>query len=110
MRKDFTRRDFLKILRVGAIDLALLTLGGAGYGFLFEPSRVKVESISLKLRRLTQAFHGIRLAQISDIHMGGWMNAERLQHVADILIAQRPDLLLLTGDFLIGHIFDKSSE
>ena len=110
MRKNLTRRDFLKILRAGAIELALLTLGGAGYGFLSEPGRVIVESLSLKLGRLTQAFHGLRLAQISDIHMGGWMNAERLQHVADIVIAQRPDLLLLTGDFLIGHIFDKSSE
>lgn len=110
MRKNLTRRDFLKLLKAGAIDLALLLLGGAGYRFLFEPGLVKVESVHLRLRRLTQAFHRIRIAQISDIHMGGWMNAERLQQVADIVVAQKPDLLLITGDFLIGHNFDKVSE
>lgn len=110
MRKNLTRRDFLKLLKAAAINLTLLTLGGTGYGFLFEPGRVKVESVSLRLRRLTQAFHGIRIAQISDIHMGGWMNAERLQQIADTVAAQEPDLLLLTGDFLIGHVFNKASE
>lgn len=110
MRKYLTRRDFLKLCRAVGIELTLLTIGGAGYGLLMEPGRIKVETLNLRLQRLTQAFHGLRMAQISDIHMGGWMNAERLQHVADIVIAQRPDLLLLTGDFLIGHFFDKSSE
>jgi len=105
-----SRRDFLKLLKVGAIDLALLAAGGGIYSFLVEPGLVKVESVSLKLQRLTPAFSGIRIAQISDIHMGGWMNAEHLQTVVDLVLAQKPDLLLLTGDFLIGHGFDEDSE
>jgi predicted MPP superfamily phosphohydrolase len=42
--------------------------------------------------------------------MGGWMNSERLQHAVDLIIAEKPDLLLVTGDFLIGHIFDENPE
>ena len=110
LRSKVSRRDFLKLLKVGAIDLALLTAGGAGWSFLIEPSRVKVEYVSLTLPRLTPAFSGLRIVQISDIHMGSWMNAERLQHVADKVVEQKPDLLFLTGDFLVGHIFDKTSE
>jgi predicted MPP superfamily phosphohydrolase len=110
MRKDFTRRDFLKLCKTAAIDLALLTLGGAGYGFMVEPGRIKIESVHLRLRRLTQAFHGLRIAQLSDIHMGAWMNGERFQQVANLVLAQQPDLLFLTGDFLVGHNFDKDSE
>jgi predicted MPP superfamily phosphohydrolase len=34
--------------------------------------------------------------------MGGWMNLDRFQRVADLIIAQQPDLLLISGDFLIG--------
>ena len=105
MKKDLTRRDFLKLLKVGAIDFALLTVGGLGYSLFVEPNWLKIESVHLKLLRLTPAFNGIRIAQISDIHMGGWMNAERLQYVANILLAQEPDLLLLTGDFLTGNSF-----
>ena len=105
MEKNLTRRDFLKLVKAGAIDFALLTVGRLGYGFFVEPNWLKIESVRLKLPRLTPAFAGIRIAQISDIHMGGWMNAERLQSVADALLAQEPDLLLLTGDFLTGNSF-----
>lgn len=105
MGKNLTRRDFLKLLRAGAIDFALLTAGGLGYSFFVEPNWLKIEPVRLKLPRLTPAFNGIRIAQISDIHMGGWMNAERLQYVADTVLAQEPDLLLLTGDFLTGNRF-----
>jgi hypothetical protein len=62
------------------------------------------------LQRFSSAFSGIRIAQISDIHMGGWMNAGRLQNVVDLIVAEKPDLLLHTGDFLIGHVFDADSE
>jgi predicted MPP superfamily phosphohydrolase len=101
--KKVTRRDFLKLLGVAGLDLGLLAIGVAGYGVFMEPGWFKVETVHLKLPRLPGGFSGIRVAQISDIHMGGWMNSERFQHVADLVIAQKPDLLLITGDFLIGH-------
>ncbi|NWG34727.1 MAG: metallophosphoesterase [Chloroflexi bacterium] len=109
-RGKLSRRDFLKLLKVGAIDLALLAAGGAGWSYLIEPGWVRVEKVNVTLPRLSPNFHGLRIAQVSDIHMGGWMNSERLQHAADMVLAQNPDLLLLTGDFLIGHGFDSNSE
>lgn len=109
-RRKVTRRDFLKFLKAGMVDLSLLAAGGAGWGFLLEPNWIQIENVDLKLPRLPPAFSGIRIAQISDIHMGGWMNAKRFQRVIDLVIEQKPDLLLLTGDFLIGHIFDGPSE
>ena len=98
-----TRRDVVKLAGVAALDFFLLVLGGAGYGFLMEPGSLKVEKIRMKLPRLPRLFSGIRIAQISDIHMGGWMNLERFQRVADLVVAQQPDILLITGDFLLGH-------
>ena len=108
--KGLSRRDFLKLLKVGAIDLALLTMGGGVYSLLIEPRLVRVESVNLKLRRLTPGFSGIRMVQVSDIHMGGWMNAERLQNVGELVVDQKPDLLLFTGDFLIGRAYDDGTE
>src|SRR5512145_930411 len=99
MKKEMrlTRRGFLKIIGVAALDLFLLAIGGAGYGFLMAPNRFTVETIRLKLPRLSGQFSGMRLAQISDIHMGGWMNLERLRRVKDLVVAQNPDVLLITG-------------
>ena len=105
MRKGLriTRRGFLKLLGIAAVDLFLLGIGGVGYGILTEPNSFNVETVRLKLPRLARSFSGLRLAQISDIHMGGWMDAARFQQVSDLVLAQNPDLLLITGDFLIGH-------
>ena len=96
MQKKLTRRDFLKLLKAGAIDLALLALGGVGYSVLVEPAWFSVETVRLNLPRLPRAFSGLRVAQISDIHMGGWMNLARFQRVADLIIAQKPEFLLVT--------------
>jgi predicted MPP superfamily phosphohydrolase len=107
--KKITRRDFLKLLIAGVVDFALLTLGGLGYSYLVEPGRVVIEPVKLVLKRLPKVFSGIRIAQISDIHMGGWMNKDRFQQVVDMVAGEMPDLILLTGDYLIGHDFDENS-
>jgi len=108
-RKKLTRRDFLKLLKGGAIDLALLALGGLGYSILAGPAQFTIETVHLKLPRLPRAFAGLRIAQMSDIHMGSWMNLDRFQQVADLVLAQKPELLLITGDFLFGHNFNEVS-
>ncbi|NTU56820.1 MAG: metallophosphoesterase [Anaerolineales bacterium] len=105
-----SRRDFLKLLKAGAVSFGLVAAGGAGWSYLVEPGWVQVENVTLNLPRLSSNFHGTRVLQVSDIHMGGWMNSGRLQHAADLILEQNPDLLLLTGDFLIGHGFDSNSE
>ena len=110
MNNKFTRPDFLKLIKRVSVDLIVLSVGGANGGLFVEPAHLKVENVSLKLRRLTPAFQGIRIAQLSDIHMGGWMNRERFQNIADIVRSLQPDLLCLTGDFLVGSTFNRRSE
>lgn len=109
-RKGLTRREFLKLLGYGAAGLSLLTAGGIGYSAVVEPALFSVETVRLRLKRLPQAFAGMRIAQISDIHMGGWMTRERFQQVADRVTAQKPDVLLITGDFLFGRKFTEATK
>jgi predicted MPP superfamily phosphohydrolase len=108
--KKMTRRGFLKFLGYGFIDLALLSMGGIAYDMFVERGSFSVETIQLTLKRLPKVFSGLRIAQISDIHMGGWMNPDRFQQVANIIKAESPDLLLITGDFLIGHHFSAAEK
>jgi len=110
MEEKSTPRDFREILRAGFVDLAFRAINRIGYSIFDEPNLFKVETVRLKLERLPRVFSDFRLAQISDIHMGGWMNLDRLQHVADLVIAQKPDVLLITGDFLFGHRFTEGSK
>lgn len=47
----------------------------------------------------------LRVALLSDIHIGGAaMDAARLNRIVDAVNARSPDLVLIAGDFVYGHI------
>jgi predicted MPP superfamily phosphohydrolase len=102
MKGKSTRRDFLKltgrILLVAGIEL----MGGLIYANQLEPAWLDVVRVTLRLKRLPAAFSGFRIAQISDIHMGGWMNRARLERVVQMVLAEKPDVVAITGDYLLG--------
>ncbi len=98
-KQRFTRRDFLKLVGRLALGVAAVEVGSI-YAALVEPSWFEVTQIQLKLPRLPAAFSGFRLAQISDLHLGGWMTMEKLQPALDLLYAQNPDAVAITGDFV----------
>ena len=108
--KKITQPGFLKCMGYGFIDLVLLSMGDAIYDMLVLRSSFSVETVHLSLKRLPKVFSGLRVAQISDIHMGGWMNPGRFHQVANLVIAQKPDVLLITGDFLLGHHFSEAAK
>jgi len=67
---------------------------------IFEPNDVEVNHIKLYLPRLDRLFYGYRIVQISDIHIGTWINYKRLTGIIDIVNQHQPDLIVLTGDFV----------
>ena len=99
--------DWLRTLWNAFVDLAFQAINHIGHSTVGEPKEFKVEIVPISLKRLSPVLVGLRIVQISDIHMGGWMNSERLQHVADLVLAQKPDILLITGDFLKGRTFNE---
>jgi hypothetical protein len=79
---------------------------GAGAPFFVSLSNVKlsydfrVEEREITLPSWPQALDGLRVAHLSDIHVGGSMNRRRLLYMAALTNEARPDLVLHTGDFL----------
>jgi predicted MPP superfamily phosphohydrolase len=102
-KRAISRRDFLRILKLAGLDLVLFTFLGGYYLKEYEPSSLEVVDVKLKLPRLPKSFSGFRLAQISDLHFGGWMNTERLEEVFSAVSSLSPDLLAITGDLTLGH-------
>lgn len=92
-----SRRDFLKLYAQLIVGLG----AGSLYATLLEPNWIEVTQHELKLRRLPAAFSGFRLAHIADLHFGGWMTLERFRPVLDLLYAQNPDAIAITGDFVL---------
>jgi uncharacterized protein len=96
------RRDFLKLSAI-SILAASLTGVGLNYAINVEPSDVEITNISLKLPRLSPSFNGFRLAQVSDLHLDKWMTPQRLEAIFQLVLAQKPDLVAITGDFITYH-------
>ena len=95
--RKLTRRAFLR--RTALWSGGVLVPGSYGWATQVEPHRLEVRRVELLLPRLTPAFDGVTLAQISDIHVGGWMNHERLQKIVAAANALKPDYVAITGDF-----------
>jgi len=86
-------------LRVGMVLMAALTLAAA-YGFTLGIRGVRVRRVTLAFSDLPPAFDGYRLLHASDLHVGsykGW-RAHILAEAIDSIMAQRADMIALTGD------------
>lgn len=94
-----TRRDFIKKTASLGAGLAC-TVGPAAWATKFEPHWIETTRVSLPIKHLHPAFDGLTLAQISDLHIGGWMTERRLAEVVDVVNALQPDLIAITGDFV----------
>ncbi len=66
--------------------------------------RVRVREMPVTLRRLPEALHGLRLVQITDLHVGSTLDGDWLRHVVERVNAARPDVVAITGDLVDGSV------
>jgi hypothetical protein len=92
-RHGISRRLLLKTGAIGAAGLAL-------YSGEIERHWVETKHIDIPLKNLPEAFEGLRIAQLSDIHMDQYTEPLFLRSVVDKVNAMRPDVVFLTGDFV----------
>ncbi|MBP7963498.1 MAG: metallophosphoesterase [Caldilineaceae bacterium] len=93
-----TRRRFLQMM-AGSVTLA----GGGGFYTRFvEPGWLDVTQIPLVISGLAPTLAGLRMAQISDIHLSQHTSPQRLLDAVDAVNKLAPDLILITGDFVGG--------
>ncbi len=94
---DPSRRNF--ILQA-TTAVGLVPFVGSFYGLVVERTDVETTHYRVPSHRLPRGFHGFRIAQISDLHIGPFMSAGEIRRVADIANRLKPDLILLTGDYV----------
>ncbi|MDR3553545.1 MAG: metallophosphoesterase [Syntrophobacteraceae bacterium] len=77
------------------------------YGY-FEARSVRVERLVLKSSKLPAGIDRLRIAQISDVHLGLTAGPKRMERILRGIEAERPDILVGTGDLIDGKL--ESSE
>ncbi|PWU02272.1 MAG: hypothetical protein C5B51_21130 [Terriglobia bacterium] len=91
------RRQFLE--RTATVVGAAPFVAGA-YGLLWGRLNLQVTRQPILLARLPRAFHGFRIAQLSDIHIGPFMSEDEIRKYVRIANELKPDLMVVTGDFV----------
>jgi uncharacterized protein len=92
------RRPPRALQRILLIAMAIFL--GIFYVHRVEPSWIEVRAVSMPLPRLAPEFSGYRMVQLSDIHADRWMTADRLTKIVHRVNQLKPDLVVLTGDFV----------
>ncbi len=85
------RRHFLQA-GVGVLAAAPFML--CGYGAAFAGTNFVVRELTFPFGR------SLRVVQITDIHCGIYMTKKELRRLTDQVIALKPDLFVLTGDYI----------
>jgi uncharacterized protein len=77
--------------------------GGAGLAFYsgeIERHRIEVKPLEIHLRSLPAVFDGMRIAQLSDIHLDEFTEPFLLRHAIEEINRIQPDAVFLTGDYV----------
>ncbi len=94
------RRDFLRGIGRAGVGLPfVVSLSGVETSYDF-----RVEEREVELPHWPPALDGLRVAHLSDIHVGGAMDLEKLTRVAELTNGAEPDIVLHTGDFLTHRL------
>ena len=77
--------------------VAIVLICGATEG----RTSLRVEELTVCSGRLPAAFDGLRIVQLSDLHVGTMLRPEKeLQRIVDRVNALQPDLIVFTGDLV----------
>jgi len=95
--------DFQVTERRLFLGTGLLSLFSAAVGTRTALAGPVVESVDISLPTLPKEFDGLKICQISDLHVGPTIDRNYAQKVVDLTLAQNPDLIVLTGDIIDGY-------
>jgi uncharacterized protein len=96
---DPGRRYFFRAATAAAGAAPFL---GAMYGFAAERLNYQVRRVEIPLPNLPSGLDGIRIVQISDIHLSSYMSRTQVRRAVDMANNLGADLAVVTGDLITG--------
>jgi uncharacterized protein len=89
--------------RIALLVPLFLALGLALYGY-FAALNIRPEMVTLRSSKIPEAIGRLRIAQVSDVHLGIIVREARLRKILRVIGEAKPDILVSTGDLVDGQI------
>ncbi len=101
----FIYKRIIKNSRSSLLTKIVLTAAGLLtlsiiYGVFVGKYNFKVREETIAFKDLPNSFDGLKVLQISDLHVGSWDNKAAIEKGIEMINAQEYDILLFTGDFV----------
>jgi hypothetical protein len=96
---DPSRRTFFRTASVVAGAAPFL---GVMYGYAAERLRYQVCRVEIPITNLPPELDGMKIVQISDIHLSSYMTRESVRRAVDMANDVGADLAVVTGDLITG--------
>lgn len=85
-------------------SFAIISLMGGTFA-TYEAIKVpEVTSVQIRIPSLSSSWQGLRIVQLSDLHIGAIQKKEWLAKIVKKVNALNPDLVVITGDFVDGSV------
>jgi uncharacterized protein len=99
---DAERRKFIiQSINLGIIGVSLAT---TGYGFYEARRKAAIVEVDILLKNLPDNFHGFRIVQFSDLHVGPTIRNGFVQTVVNQINELEADMIAFTGDLVDGTV------
>jgi len=95
------------LFRVASVAVVATLAGMLVWAFTGGQRRVEETRVRVVLPRLPESLRGLRIAHLSDLHIGNGMEGARLEALVDRVNALEADLVAVTGDifdFDLSHV------
>jgi uncharacterized protein len=102
--KPISRKEFLKKT---AIVASALPFGTLMFGVLKSAFDFTIRKQKLIIPNLPNSFKGLKIVQISDIHLGSFISKDPIKKAVKLIKEQQPDIIFFTGD-LVNDITEEA--
>lgn len=93
-----------KWLRISIAAILLLIGGAVCWGFFIEPNRLVVREETVTLTRWPSSLSGLKVAVLSDLHVGSaFIDERKVRTIVDRTNQLQPDLIVILGDYITGN-------
>ncbi|NIJ55617.1 metallophosphoesterase [Dyadobacter arcticus] len=75
-------------------------MGTFAYGIISGAHDYRIRRVKVPLKNLPKEFHGMKIAQLSDIHSGSFFNKTAVKGGVEMLMKEKPDIAFFTGDLV----------
>jgi predicted MPP superfamily phosphohydrolase len=97
----------ISFLKKTALIASVIPFSTLMFGVLKSAFDYTIHQQKLKIPNLPNAFKGLKIVQISDIHTGSFISTEPLEKAIQLIKEQKPDVIFFTGD-LVNEITEEA--